>query len=63
LAYGQTGSGKTHTMMGPDLRNEESRGIIPRAIEDVFASLEQYDVIEISFFEILNEKIYDLSTR
>ena len=50
-------------MMGPDLRNEESRGIIPRAIEDVFASLEQYDVIEISFFEILNEKIYDLSTR
>lgn len=31
FAYGQTGSGKTYTMLG----NEEQRGIIPRAIQQV----------------------------
>jgi hypothetical protein len=31
FAYGQTGSGKTYTMLG----NEDNRGIIPRAIEQV----------------------------
>ena len=36
LAYGQTGSGKTHTMDGP----HSDRGIIPRAIEQVFARAE-----------------------
>lgn len=37
FAYGQTGSGKTYTMLG----NEENRGIIPRAIQQVFASSRQ----------------------
>ena len=37
FAYGQTGSGKTYTMLG----NEERRGIIPRAIQQVFASSRQ----------------------
>jgi hypothetical protein len=32
FAYGQTGSGKTYTMLG----SEESRGIIPRAIHQIF---------------------------
>ena len=30
LAYGQTGSGKTHSMMGADLYEYGTRGIIPR---------------------------------
>ena len=34
FAYGQTGTGKTHTMTG--LKNEEDKGIMPRAFEDVF---------------------------
>ncbi len=34
FAYGQTGSGKTYTMLG----DESNRGIIPRAMAQVFAS-------------------------
>ncbi len=37
FAYGQTGSGKTYTMLG----DEENRGIIPRAINQIFASSRQ----------------------
>lgn len=39
LAYGQTGSGKTHTMMGPSMSIEDdgTRGIIPRAVDAIFA--------------------------
>ena len=35
FAYGQTGSGKTHTMMGPAF-NYDQRGIIPRAVEQLY---------------------------
>ena len=39
FAYGQTGSGKTHTLTGElDLKSYE-RGIIPRALDDVFSTL------------------------
>lgn len=38
IAYGQTGTGKTFTMEGD--RTGPGRGIIPRAIEDVFAAIE-----------------------
>lgn len=34
FAYGQTGSGKTYTMEGGE--REETRGIIPRSIEQIF---------------------------
>ena len=34
FAYGQTGSGKTHTMQGED--TEDGRGVIPRAVQQVF---------------------------
>lgn len=34
FAYGQTGSGKTHTMLG----TAEERGMIPRAMDQIFAS-------------------------
>jgi len=62
MAYGQTGAGKTHTMIGTTSPpGDDDRGVIPRAIEDTFATIdEDTDTIKISFFEILNEKIYDL---
>ena len=34
FAYGQTGSGKTHTMLG----TPEEKGMIPRAMDQIFAS-------------------------
>ena len=36
FAYGQTSSGKTHTMTGPDIMDQESRGVIPRMVSYVF---------------------------
>ncbi|KFV39119.1 Kinesin-like KIF14, partial [Tyto alba] len=63
FAYGQTGSGKSYTMMGFD----EDRGIIPRLCEDLFTQIGQMDKqqvilyhLEMSFFEVYNEKIHDL---
>ena len=36
FAYGQTGSGKTHTMEGPVEKDHDQRGMIPRAVEQIF---------------------------
>lgn len=36
FAYGQTGSGKTFTMEGPDEKTEDSQGMIPRAVQQIF---------------------------
>eukprot|EP00796_Vickermania_ingenoplastis_P009271 gene9271-6519_t len=38
MAYGQTGTGKTYTMEG--FTGEAARGIIPRAVEDIFYFME-----------------------
>ncbi|XP_073824696.1 kinesin family member nebbish isoform X1 [Musca autumnalis] len=73
FAYGQTGSGKSYSMMGVDtlldpisnkMDNSEA-GIIPRYCYDLFQYKEEHKEkfqveIEISFFEIYNEKIHDL---
>ncbi|KAB0377462.1 hypothetical protein FD755_011906 [Muntiacus reevesi] len=62
FAYGQTGSGKSYTMMG---FNEEP-GIIPRFCEDIFAEIAKKQTqevsyhLEMSFFEVYNERIHDL---
>ncbi|NXQ90557.1 KIF14 protein, partial [Nyctibius grandis] len=62
FAYGQTGSGKSYTMMGFD----EDQGIIPRLCEGLFTQIAQMDKqqilyhLEMSFFEVYNEKIHDL---
>lgn len=34
FAYGQTGSGKTYTMEGDEV--DETRGVIPRAVQQIF---------------------------
>ncbi|ORZ02025.1 kinesin heavy chain [Lobosporangium transversale] len=65
FAYGQTGSGKTFTMMGPSIDDEETKGIIPRIVDKIFASIlaspstMEYTV-KVSYMEIYMEKIRDL---
>ncbi|GAB9468919.1 Kinesin family member 4 isoform 2 putati [Globisporangium polare] len=67
FAYGQTGSGKTFTM-GNEFKLSVApadRGIIPRAMDDIFrrveiASEDKKTVVKVSYLEILNEEIYDL---
>lgn len=44
FAYGQTGTGKTHTMEGFRYNAQDpQRGIIPRAMEDIFKYIENYN--------------------
>jgi len=64
FAYGQTGSGKTYTMEGGE--DEETMGMIPRAVHQIFIASEDfkkkgwvYD-IDCQFLEIYNETIRDL---
>jgi len=62
LAYGQTGSGKTYTMRGED-SSPSSKGIIPRALEEMFAIAESSpDEVSfaISYLQIYCEVIYDM---
>jgi kinesin family protein 5 len=40
FTYGQTSSGKTYTCMGPDMKSEEHRGLIPRLIDEIFRKIE-----------------------
>lgn len=66
FAYGQTGTGKTYTMEG--FSNEgsgslEARGIIPRAIEQIFghihrnASPRMRFLVRASYLQIYNEQV------
>lgn len=59
FTYGQTGSGKTFTMFG-NLKEREEYGLIPRALELVFARKAEADQITCSILEIYNEKLIDL---
>ncbi|XP_054663658.1 kinesin-like protein KIFC1 isoform X1 [Grus americana] len=66
FAYGQTGSGKTYTMEGPEAFDPETRGMIPRAVRQVFQGAQElaekgweYD-FSASFLEIYNESLRDL---
>uniref|UniRef100_A0A8C4T5Y6 Kinesin motor domain-containing protein n=1 Tax=Erpetoichthys calabaricus TaxID=27687 RepID=A0A8C4T5Y6_ERPCA len=69
FAYGQTGSGKTYTMEGPAQLQDDTMGIIPRAVHQVFNSaVELKDqgwkgrsyTFTASFLEIYDETIRDL---
>ena len=67
FAYGQTGTGKTHTMAGSETDHKQ-RGIMPRAFEDVFKSIECDSVktqflVRASYLEIYNEEIRDLLSK
>ena len=64
LTYGQAFSGKTYTMFG-DPEDNEKKGIIPRMISTIFEHIDAAEeniefLIKISFFELYNEKIFDL---
>ncbi|CAH1965092.1 unnamed protein product [Acanthoscelides obtectus] len=75
LAYGQTGSGKTYTMgSGFDVEvKEEQKGIIPRAIRQLFdgmhsriekarecGSIPPEFKVMVQFMELYNEEVIDL---
>lgn len=65
FAYGQTGAGKSYTMMGSDIDDTDGKGIIPRIVEQMFASILtspsniEYTV-RVSYMEIYMERIRDL---
>jgi centromeric protein E len=63
MTYGQTSSGKTYTLFGTD----SNPGMITRFLKQLFEKqkdIESYDdcqlAVKYSFFEIYNEKVYDL---
>ncbi|KAK9526442.1 hypothetical protein VZT92_015142 [Zoarces viviparus] len=64
FAYGQTGSGKTYTMEGDEF--DVSRGVIPRAVKQIFRAAEKLEeqgwefTFTASFVEIYNESLRDL---
>ncbi|XP_023151805.2 kinesin-like protein KIFC1 [Amphiprion ocellaris] len=64
FAYGQTGSGKTYTMEGDEF--DETRGVIPRAVQQIFKAAEKLGAqgweftFTASFVEIYNETLRDL---
>jgi kinesin family member 14 len=74
FAYGQTGSGKSYSVMGIDLddndidaKTNSEAGIIPRFCQELFGrikalSKEVHAEVEVSYFEVYNEKIHDLLT-
>jgi kinesin family protein 6/9 len=63
MAYGQTGAGKTFTMTG-HTENYRLRGVIPRAVSQVFQEIRNRPdtavCVRISYVEIYNETMYDL---
>ncbi|XP_053307835.1 kinesin-like protein KIF17 [Spea bombifrons] len=63
FAYGQTGSGKSFSMQGVP-HPPAQRGIIPRAFEHVFESIQCAEntkfLVRASYLEIYNEEIRDL---
>ncbi|KHN98107.1 kinesin [Metarhizium album ARSEF 1941] len=65
FAYGQTGAGKSYTMMGTNIDDEEGRGVIPRIVEQIFASIMSSPstieyTVRVSYMEIYMERIRDL---
>uniref|UniRef100_A0A8C7ZD48 Kinesin-like protein n=1 Tax=Oryzias sinensis TaxID=183150 RepID=A0A8C7ZD48_9TELE len=64
FAYGQTGSGKTYTMEGEEY--DDTRGVIPRAVQQVFKAGQKLAAqgweftFTASFVEIYNETLRDL---
>uniref|UniRef100_A0A3Q3F715 Kinesin-like protein n=1 Tax=Labrus bergylta TaxID=56723 RepID=A0A3Q3F715_9LABR len=63
MCFGQTGSGKTYTMTGSKESYKE-RGLIPRALQEVFLEVEKRTeyafTVHLSYLEIYNETLVDL---
>ncbi|XP_074495847.1 kinesin-like protein KIF17 [Sebastes fasciatus] len=63
FAYGQTGSGKSFTMQGVS-NPAAQRGVIPRAFEHIFESIQCAEntkfLVRASYLEIYNEEVRDL---
>lgn len=63
MCYGQTGAGKTFTMTGAT-ESYQHRGLIPRAISQLFRQiedrLEYSNTVRVSYLEIYNEGMFDL---
>jgi kinesin family protein 4/21/27 len=67
LAYGQTGSGKTFTMGNDFGAALDNCGMIPRAIREIFTTIDDQKtenryVVKVTYLEIYNEEIRDLLT-
>uniref|UniRef100_A0A8C6ZTX6 Kinesin motor domain-containing protein n=1 Tax=Nothoprocta perdicaria TaxID=30464 RepID=A0A8C6ZTX6_NOTPE len=66
FAYGQTGSGKTYTIGGGHIASiaEDEKGIIPRAIQELFQHISENDNIDfnvkVSYIEVYKEELRDL---
>ncbi|GAB2302414.1 Kinesin-like protein KIN-5C, variant 2 [Dionaea muscipula] len=71
FAYGQSGTGKTYTMEGncqrlksvPNGELPVEAGVIPRAINQIFHTLERQNAecsVRVTFLELYNEEISDL---
>ncbi|KAI7757926.1 hypothetical protein M8C21_007662 [Ambrosia artemisiifolia] len=71
FAYGQTGTGKTYTMEGDSKRSKSGpkgelpsgAGVIPRAVKQIFDTLEHQNAeysVKVTFLELYNEEITDL---
>ncbi|XP_074589164.1 kinesin-like protein KIN-5C [Curcuma longa] len=71
FAYGQTGTGKTYTMegecrkakSGPKGQLPADAGVIPRAVKQIFDTLESQNAeysVKVTFLELYNEEITDL---
>ena len=72
VAYGMTSSGKTHTIFGEESASEyddEAAGLVQRSLKAIFQKMNgskdgnsssQQHTAKASFFEIYNEKVYDL---
>ncbi|NXL38812.1 KIF27 protein, partial [Glaucidium brasilianum] len=66
FAYGQTGSGKTYTIGGGHIASvaEDEKGIIPRAIQELFHHIsENHNIdfhVKVSYIEVYKEELRDL---
>ncbi|XP_057354523.1 kinesin-like protein KIF27 isoform X7 [Manis pentadactyla] len=66
FAYGQTGSGKTYTIGGGHVASvvQSQRGIIPRAIQELFQSISDSPStdfnVKVSYIEVYKEDLRDL---
>ncbi|XP_054141787.1 kinesin-like protein KIF27 [Melozone crissalis] len=66
FAYGQTGSGKTYTIGGDHIASVavDERGIIPRAIQELFHHISEHRNtnfrVKVSYIEVYKEELRDL---